>query len=100
MREPLCDTTLPPTRHRLLSGLPASRPHINPMFSTVQVYYIPIHRTFQGVLTQLRLRPGVEAEGTVGRRNSSLSPRRGDAFEIDWVCKEMTSGLLWHLWLG
>ncbi|CAM9683580.1 unnamed protein product, partial [Pylaiella littoralis] len=49
------------------------------------VYYVPIHRTFQGVLTQLRLRPGVEAEEAVGRRNASLSPRRGDAFEVDWI---------------
>lgn len=50
-----------------------------------QVYYIPVHLTFQGVLTQLRVRPGVEAEAVVGGRNASLAPRRGDAFEIDWV---------------
>ncbi|CAM9532082.1 unnamed protein product, partial [Ectocarpus sp. 12 AP-2014] len=49
------------------------------------VYYIPVHRTFQGLLTQLRLRPGIEAEEIVGRQNASLSPSRGDAFELDWV---------------
>lgn len=58
---------------------------IVPALSTFQVYYVPIHQTFQGVLTQLRLSPGVAAEEIVGERNSSLSPRRGDAFEIDWV---------------
>lgn len=59
---------------------------IAPALSTFQVYYVPIYRTFHGVLTQLRLSPGVGAEEIVGERNASLSPRRGDAFEIDWVC--------------
>lgn len=50
-----------------------------------KVYYVPIYRALQGVLTQLRLRPGLEATADVGRTNSSLAPRRGDSFEIDWV---------------
>lgn len=46
---------------------------------------MPIHRTFQGVLTQLRLRTALEDTASVGRTLSSLAPKRGDAFEIDWV---------------
>lgn len=62
-----------------------------PSFSIFQVYYVPVHRAFHGVLTQLRLSPGLGVEGVVGERNSSLSPRRGDAFEIDWVCMHTTA---------
>lgn len=50
-----------------------------------QVYHIPIHRSLQGILTQLRLRVGLEAAEDPGRTSASLSPKRGDAFEIDWV---------------
>ena len=50
-----------------------------------QVYYLPLYRTFQGFLTQLRLRPGIEAAGVVGAWKKSLRPNRGDGFEIDWV---------------
>lgn len=50
-----------------------------------QLYDVPIHHSFQGVLTQLRLWPGVEAAGVAGRQNASRAPTRGDAFEIDWV---------------
>ncbi|CAM9411419.1 unnamed protein product, partial [Sphacelaria rigidula] len=49
------------------------------------VYHIPIHRSLQGILTQLRLRVGLEAAEDPGRTSASLSPKRGDAFEIDWI---------------
>ncbi|CAM9514142.1 unnamed protein product, partial [Laminaria digitata] len=49
------------------------------------LYHVPIYRSFQGVLTQLRLWPGVEAADVAGRQNASLAPNRGDAFEIDWI---------------
>ena len=74
-------------------GILAANPIDSPALSTFQVYYVPVHKTFQGVLTQLRLWPGVAAEEIVGERNSSLSPRRGDAVEIDWVCM-LTHGCL------
>lgn len=46
---------------------------------------MPIYRSFQGVLTQLRLWPGVEVAEVAGKQNASLAPIRGDGFEIDWV---------------
>lgn len=46
---------------------------------------MPIGKSLQGILTQLRLRPGVQAEEAVGRWGESLPAKRGDSFEIDWV---------------
>ncbi|CAM9141429.1 unnamed protein product [Choristocarpus tenellus] len=49
------------------------------------VYYVPIHLAFNGVLTQMRLHPGLEVEAIEGKTSGSRSPTRGDFFEIDWI---------------
>ncbi|CAM9353688.1 unnamed protein product [Discosporangium mesarthrocarpum] len=53
--------------------------------NSFHMYYVPIHLEFQGVLAQLRLRPGLEIEAVEGKTLGSKAPMCGDAFEIDWI---------------
>lgn len=72
--------------HGIRNGVNAYKNPRNPFLPLQQVYYIPIYRIFQGVLTQLRLRTGLfKADAAVDERSTSFPPQRGDSFEIDWV---------------
>ncbi|KAG5190278.1 hypothetical protein JKP88DRAFT_299373 [Tribonema minus] len=48
-------------------------------------YYIPVSETFSGLVTQLRVRPGIEGAAVPGGAPASPAPQLSDTFIIDWV---------------